>query len=168
MKTRNKLFAVLSVIIFLLAALIWAPRMFGLNSYYVSSDSMEPAIYKGSLAYVETVELKDVMVGEDVLVFEDEVHSKTFMHRVIAVNEKAQLIYTKGDNNNTADPLPTEFSSCIGRVKFIVPLLGYVAWALDTLVGKVLVVIFYIVCVAVLIESGRASKSKKRWKHNEK
>ncbi len=161
MKIKNKLLTILSVIIFLLALLLWVPRFFGLSTYYVSSDSMEPEIYKGSFAFVESVEFEDVRVGEDVLVFTNSFNSKTFMHRVIAVNEDSQLIYTKGDNNNTADPLPTEFSACSGRVVFHIPLVGYAAWALDTLIGKIAVIAFYIVCAAVMIESCRAKKSKK-------
>ncbi len=161
MKKRNKLFAVLSVIIFLLAILIWMPRLFGLNTYYVSSDSMEPAILKGSLAFTEQVEIQDVRVGEDVLVFTSPVNGKTFMHRVIYINETEQLIYTKGDNNNVADPVPAGYQACSGRVVFDIPLVGYAAWALDTLPGKIAVIAFYIVCVAVMIESHRAGKSQK-------
>lgn len=161
MKKRNKLLTVISVIIFLLALLVWVPRFLGYSTYYVSSDSMEPEIHKGSFAFVEKVEFEDVRVGEDVLVFANSFNSKTFMHRVIAVNESARLIYTKGDNNNTADPLPTEFSACSGRVVFHIPLVGYAAWALDTLIGKIAVIAFYIVCAAVMIESRRAKKSRK-------
>lgn len=161
MKKRNKLFAILSVIIFLLAALIWVPRFFGLNTYYVSSDSMEPAINKGSLVFTKQVELQDIRVGEDVLVFTSPVNGKTFMHRVIYINEPEQLIYTKGDNNNVADPVPAEFSVCKGKAVFNIPLVGYAAWALDTLPGKIAVIAFYIVCVAVMLESRRAKKSQK-------
>ena len=161
MKKRNKLFAVLSVIIFLLAVLIWMPRLFRMNTYYVSSDSMEPAISKGSLAFSGQVEIQDIRVGEDVLVFTSPVNGKTFMHRVIYINEIEQLIYTKGDNNNVADPVPAEFAACKGKVVFNIPFVGYAAWALDTLPGKIAVIAFYIVCVAVMIESRRAKKSQK-------
>jgi len=161
MKIRNKLFAILGVIIFLLAALIWVPRMFGMNTYYVSSDSMEPTIRKGSLAFTQQVELKDIRVGEDVLVFTSPVNQKNFMHRVIYINKTEQLIFTKGDNNNVADPVPASFEACKGKVVFNIPLVGYAAWALDTLPGKIAVIAFYIVCVAVMLESRRAKKSKK-------
>lgn len=161
MKKRNKLFVILSVIIFLLATLIWVPRLFGMNTYYVSSDSMEPAISKGSLVFTEQVEPHDIRVGEDVLVFTSPVNGKTFMHRVIYINETEQLIYTKGDNNNVADPVPAGFTDCSGRVVFDIPLVGYAAWAIDTVIGKIAVIAFYIVCVAVMLESHRAKKSKK-------
>lgn len=161
MKAKNKILIAISVVIFLLSALLWVPRFMGMSTYYVSSDSMEPEISKGSFAFVETVDFKDIRVGEDVLVFTSPYNSKTFMHRVINVDSDEQLIYTKGDKNNTADPLPTAFSECSGRVKFHIPLVGYAAWALDTLGGKIAVAVFYIVCVAVLIESHRAKKSKK-------
>lgn len=157
----NKITIVLSIVIFFMSLLLWVPRLIGMSTYYVSSDSMEPKITKGSLAFVETLDFKDIRVGEDVLVFTSPYNSKTFMHRVIAVDSDEQLIYTKGDNNNTNDPLPTVFSECSGRVKFHIPLVGYAAWALDTLAGKIAVAVFYIVCVAVLIESHRAKKSKK-------
>ena len=162
MKTiRNKLFAILSVIIFLLAALIWAPRIFGLNTYYVSSDSMEPAIRKGSLVFTQQVDFKDIKVGEDVLVFTSPVNQKTFMHRAIYINKTEQLIFTKGDNNNVADPVPASYEACKGKVVLAIPLVGYASWALDTLPGKITVIAFYVVCVAVMLESRRAKKSKK-------
>ncbi len=160
-KIRNKILIAVSIIIFLLSLFLWVPRFMGMSTYYVSSDSMEPEIPKGSFAFVETLGFEDIRVGEDVLVFSSPYNSKTFMHRVVAINSDEQLIYTKGDKNNTRDPLPTEFSACSGRVKFHIPLVGYAAWALDTLVGKIAVAVFYIVCVAVLIESHRAKKSKK-------
>ena len=122
---------------------------------------MEPAISKGSLAFSGQVEIQDIRVGEDVLVFTSPVNGKTFMHRVIYINETEQLIYTKGDNNNVADPVPAEISACKGRVVFDIPFVGYAAWALDTLPGKIVVIAFYIVCVAVMIESRRAKKSQK-------
>ncbi len=162
MKIKNKLLSVFSIVIFLLALLIWVPRFFGMSTYYVSSDSMEPEIYKGSLAFAENVEFDEIMVGEDVLVFTSPINSRTFMHRVVYINETERLIFTKGDNNNTADPLPADFSACKGRVVFHVPLVGYAAWALDTLIGKIAVIAFYIICAAVMIESRRVKKSKKR------
>ena len=161
MKTRNKFFVVLSVVIFLLSALLWVPKLFGMSSYYVSSDSMKPEISKGSLAFSKQVDFEDIVVGEDVLVFTSSVNSRTFMHRVVYINEAEQLIFTKGDNNNAADPLPAEYSACKGRVVFHVPFVGYFAWALDTLVGKIAVIAFYIICAALLIEGRRVSKSKK-------
>ncbi len=161
MKIRNNIFVILSVIIFILAALVWLPRVFGINTYYVSSDSMEPTITKGSLAFTKQVDLKDIRVGEDVLVFTSPVNQKTFMHRVIYINETEQLIFTKGDNNNVADPVPATFELCKGKVVFDIPLVGYASWALDTLPGKIAVIAFYIVCVAVMLESRRAKKSKK-------
>ncbi len=161
MKKRNKLFAILGVIIFLLAALIWVPKVFGMNTYYVSSDSMEPAIHKGSLVFTEHVELKDIKTGEDVLVFTSPVNQKTFMHRAIYINESEQLIYTKGDNNNVADPVPVSFEACSGRVVLNIPLVGYASWALDTLPGKIAVIVFYIICAAVMIEGRRVKKSQK-------
>ena len=161
MKIKNKLISIISFIIFLLALLVWVPRLLGFGTYYVSSDSMEPEIYKGSLAFAQIVEFEDVRVGDDVLVFKSAVNSKTFMHRVIYINETEQLIYTKGDNNNVADPVPAEFAACKGRVVFDIPFVGYAAWALDTLPGKIAVIAFYIVCVAVMIESRRAKKSQK-------
>ena len=168
MKTRNKLFAVLSIVILLLSALVWAPKLLGMSTYYVSSDSMEPTIYKGSLAFVTSVEFEDIRVGEDVLVFTSPVKQKTFMHRVIYINSAEQLIFTKGDNNNVADPVPVTFDACTGKVVFDIPLIGYASWALDTLPGKIAVIAFYIVCVAVMLESRRAKKSKKEVDSNEK
>ena len=54
-------------------------------------------------------------------------NGNTFTHRIVSVDNEAELIYTKGDANAAQDPLPTSFDSVIGKVVFSVPYLGLLA-----------------------------------------
>lgn len=159
-KALNLIGLVLIIVLAVAAALVWVPRLSGGSVYYVRTDSMEPTIGKGSMAYVTPVKLEEIRAGEDVLVFVDPLHGKSFMHRCVGVNPTSEMLFTKGDANSVADPLPTEYSSCVGRVTAHIPLLGYAAMALDTLAGKIFIVVFYAAFIAVSMEK-KKTKAKR-------
>ncbi len=158
-RKSNKFFIVLAVLLSMLTLAIWLPGIMGLKSYYVQTDSMAPAVPKGSMAYIEPVEsIDDIVLGSDILLFSNEAKTKSFMHRAMSVDEKTQNIYTKGDANQKIDLLPTSFSLCTGRMVFSVPYFGYVAQALNSAWGKAAIVLLYVVCLAVAFESIKSKK----------
>ncbi len=161
MKRRktNKLLGIVSVTLLAVLALVtWLPKAFGLESYYVETGSMAPAIPQGSMAYIEPVAIDEIAEGIDVLLFSNQAQTKAFMHRVLAVDEETQLIYTKGDANKTADLMPTSFSLCCGRVRLSVPYWGYIAAAINSVWGKAVIVLFYVVWLAAEIEHIHSKK----------
>ncbi len=158
-KISNKLLTAAAVLLAILSLAAWLPKAMGLESYYVQTGSMAPAIPKGSMAYIEPIdEIGDIQAGVDVLLFSNEAQTKAFMHRAMYVDEETQAVYTKGDANTTADLLPTSFSMCRGRVLFSVPYWGYVALALNSVWGKAAIALVYIIWLAVEIEALRARK----------
>ena len=47
-------------------------------------------------------------------------------HRITTVNEISRTVVTKGDNNETEDPVPVEESEIAGRTtQFAIPYAGY-------------------------------------------
>ncbi len=137
------------------------PRLLGYGGYYVSSESMSPAIKKGSLVFVKTVDFEDIEVG-DVLTFTREGSEKWFSHRVIDIDFKEKSFKTKGDHNSVSDPGYISYSSVVGRVEKQIPLVGFISLALSTTVGKVVLVLVYVLYIAVEIENYSAKKSKKK------
>lgn len=157
-RKSSKLFAAFAVLLCLVCAGVWLPYAFGLESYYVESGSMAPAIPEGSMAYIKPVSIEEITVGKDILLFSNEAGTKAFMHRVIKVDYKNENIYTKGDANKIADMLPTPFSMCRGRVAFSVPFWGRVAQAVNTAWGKAAIILFYIIWIVVEIEIFKSEK----------
>ncbi len=157
-RKSNKLFAVLAVLFALLSAVVWLPKAFGLDGYYVKTGSMEPNIKKGSMVYIEPVELEQIVEGVDVLLFSNEAQNKSFTHRVMRIDYEKALVYTKGDANTVTDELPTPFEHCRGRVKLHIPYWGYVVQAVNSVWGKAAVALLYIIWFAFEIENYKSKK----------
>ena len=121
----NTATTVLVVLTVLVAALLWGFRPFGYEILVVQSGSMEPAYHVGSLVYVKPVEAEKLKVG-DVITFELGGGTRG-THRIIEVlDEDGRLAFrTKGDNNDAADFNPVYPENIVGKVRFSVPLLGF-------------------------------------------
>ena len=59
---------ILLVIVLVIAAVLYIPRLMGLKTYKVLSGSMEPEYHVGSVVYVEKSSIDDIEVG-DVITF---------------------------------------------------------------------------------------------------
>ena len=157
-RKSNKIFAAFSAVLVLLCVAVWFPEVLGVESYYVKTGSMEPNIPKGSMVYIEKIEINDIQPGIDILLFSNEAENKSFTHRVMSVDYENEMVVTKGDASKVSDPLPTPFANCKGRVLFFFPYWGYVVQALNTVWGKVAIALLYIVWLAVEIEKYKSEK----------
>jgi len=153
--------ATIVVIIFFLfiTAVSLIPKVMGLSGYFVESDSMAPTFTKGSVVFTEKVEFEDIRVG-DILTFESEDTTKRFTHRVYELDNNEQLIYTKGDANDTRDPLPTSYKFVKGRVIYILPFMGYVIEALNSTAGRIVAGVVIILWLAIEIELYRTKRKE--------
>lgn len=157
-RKSSKVFTVLALVMALLCVAVWLPRFFGLEAHYVKTGSMEPNIPEGSMVYTEAIKFEDIVPGADVLLFSNDAENKSFTHRVMYIDYKNELLYTKGDANNGPDPLPTPFEQCRGKVSLYIPYWGYVVQAMNSAVGKVVISLIYIVWLAVEIEGCKSRK----------
>ena len=157
-RKSSKAFAVLTAVMALLCAAVWLPKAFGFEAHYVKTGSMEPNIPEGSMVYTRAVDFENIVPGVDVLLFSNDAQNKSFTHRVMYIDYKNELLYTKGDANNGPDPLPTPFEQCRGRVSFYVPFWGYAVQAMNSAVGKIVIALIYIVWLAVEIEGCKSRK----------
>ncbi len=159
-KLLDAAFVAVTALLLLLCVVTWVPRIFGLSPYYVLTDSMKPTFSRGSMVFARPIAFEDIKTG-DILVFENSVHKKNFVHRVVRISEDRPWIYTKGDANNVQDPLPTDYSACKGVVKFYLPVVGFPAQFLHTTSGKIIIAAGYCLWAAVELENIRSAKKKK-------
>lgn len=117
---------------------ITATRLFGYDAYSVVSGSMEPAIPTGSLVYVQEAAPED-MEKHDVIAFYGAKDSNAIItHRVVENKVVMGEFITKGDANKTEDMNPVPYSNFIGKVVYSIPVLGSIAEALTSTMGKII------------------------------
>ena len=116
-----------SVTFLLLHSLVFSiPKLWGVDTYVVTSGSMEPTISKGSIVFVNTRD-RTPEVGE-VMTFRvsEDPGSMVVTHRVYEVNENGECV-TKGDANDAVDLNTITPSQIIGIDIWTIRLLGYIA-----------------------------------------
>ena len=111
----------------------------------VLTGSMEPDLHVGSLLVIMPAEYDEIEIGDDITFVRDE-ELNLVTHRVIAKDDDKMTITTKGIANNTPDK-PTIYENVVGKVRFSIPLIGYIGVWLSTPSG----VIAVITVVAVII-----------------
>ena len=122
-KVCNILNVILLIILLILACLLIVPNLIGFKSFAVISGSMEPNIHIGSIVYAKPVDYKELKVG-DVISFK--INDSTMVtHRINSIDVK----------NNTVDGSPVPYQNIVGKVKFIVPFLGYISMNIKTPLG---------------------------------
>lgn len=107
----------------LLAAAVWLPGLFHMKAYVVKSSSMEPAIKAGSVIYVSQYREEETISPGDIVSFQT--GDAKITHRVVAVDTEQGSVITKGDANKTRDSQPVTFDAIEGKVRFHIPVIGY-------------------------------------------
>ena len=121
----------------------------GIKLYSVKTGSMEPEIHQGSLVYVKTYKTKDdiydnIDVGTDITY---STNNKIFVtHRVISLSEENGTLQTQGIIDNAAIE-DNSYTQVVGKVVFVIPLLGYVilllkSWYIWTILILTVVIVF--------------------------
>lgn len=158
----NILTTLLIVSVVILVLLLVGVRALGFEPYTVLSGSMEPKLHVGSVIYVEKVDPRELAVGDPLTFTLD---GTVITHEIVEIIE-ADNVYdmqfmTQGITNNVSDGyIPV--ASIIGRPKFSIPYLGYVAAYLQNssaIMGIVCVVIVLLL-ISVLLDFLTADKKK--------
>ncbi len=112
------------------------PRLFGYDMYNVVSESMEPAIPKGSLLFVQFVDCAEIEENEVIAFYSN---GSVVAHRVTSNNSFEGKLTTKGDANADDDLHSVLYKEVIGRVKWHIPILGDISSQMMTAFGRVYV-----------------------------
>lgn len=150
-KIINIITTIFICLIVLLAILLVGVRLFGLSPYTVLSGSMEPNYHVGSIVYVQKVNPFDIREG-DVITYVME-GDTVVTHRVIEIIPDSvydNLVYfkTQGDANGSADDKAVHPDNVMGKVVGTIPLIGYVAFYVQTPPGSYIALAF---CACILI-----------------
>ena len=97
----------------------------GYKVYDILTGSMNPTIKPGNLVVVKEV-LPNEVKKNDIITFRSDITNNITTHRAIdIVNSGGKIEFiTKGDANNTQDPIPLDGKLLVGKVIFQVPYLG--------------------------------------------
>ncbi len=111
----------------LLAALVVIPRLTGSTAYTVLTGSMTPTYQPGTLIVVKPT-AGDKLKAGDVITFQPESGNPSVTtHRIISIVYDAsgtRRFITKGDANNTTDPVQLVEEQIRGKLFYSVPYVG--------------------------------------------
>jgi signal peptidase len=116
------------------------PTIFGYQISVCLSNSMRPTIEQGSLIFTRYINPEEVR-EDDIIIFRDNSDVTAYtIHRVTMVNQAAGLSYTtKGDANETDDPVPVPAEMVIGKFHAALPYAGYLFSFAQSILGMVLI-----------------------------
>ena len=91
----------------------------------VMSNSMENIFVRGDIVVYEKINDIDILKEQDIICYQ--LDNIKVMHRIVKINEYngKKFFVTKGDNLTTNDPLRVSEEQIIGRIKFVLPKIGY-------------------------------------------
>ena len=146
------IFIILGIIIIVL-------YIIGIEPFVVESGSMEPALHKGSLCFINKHIKYENIKENDIIAFNLKTGEKV-THRVIHITD--QGFETKGDFNNSSDGISTTKNNYIGKNIFSIPKLGYIISLTQTTFGKI---ILWIATVIILLSIIFLRNKKNNPKH---
>ena len=118
----------IAIVFVLIAAILIIPMLFGIKPFIVMSGSMSPTVRVGSLAYIDTyTDPEKIEVGDIVAYRMD---GMVVTHRVVDIEGKN--ITTKGDANDAIDLSPRTQNQIIGKLRYSIPYMGYVAYFIQS------------------------------------
>lgn len=139
----------------LLGALLVVPGLAGMNAFCIASGSMEPDIPTGSLVLTQRIDPQTLEAG-DVISYSDRSDDGVLVtHRVVENDLEQWELITQGDANAQPDPLAVSYGQVVGKVAFIVPLLGYVALVASSTAGKLSIAVLVVAGVLLCIVADR-------------
>lgn len=168
LKKKNPIKTVLNIIfyLFIVAVIVLSifnimgekegkhPSILGYSTYYIMTGSMEPNINPGSLVVVKNGTDQSIKVG-DVITFRGSTGNTITTHRVQKVINNGTEFITKGDANNTADPIPVKNMQVIGKVMFHVPYLGNISQFIQRNLVIVIIFILALFGISTVIDKVR-------------
>lgn len=110
--------------------------------FNVLSGSMEPTIPTGSIVASYDIDPSQLVV-DDVVMFNPR-DTSMVMHRIVGINETETGIefITRGDANNTNDPIPIYPQEIVGKVFFFLPGVGAATgWIRENLIAFIVFVL---------------------------
>lgn len=132
------------------------PMPFGYGASVVLSGSMEPTLSVGDLLIVRE---QDGYRTGDVVVYQS--GTTPVVHRIMEISD--ETVITRGDANNANDE-PFPVTAIKGQVIGVIPLVGYVVWALKSPVAVIIMLAAAVLLVEGSFRTGKAEKEAEKEK----
>ncbi len=130
----------------------------GLKGFAVISPSMEPEILEGDAVFVKATPAEELQVGDIITVVSPK-GDRAFTHRISRFDNNKSKVFTKGDKNQSEDPMPTDISLVAGKVVLVVPKLGLIS---ETIGSKIFLALLASLVAAVILIGTLSSLYKDR------
>lgn len=138
-----------------IGAVIMLAALMGMTPYIVLSGSMEPTISTGSIVWVDTKE-KDYRIGD---VVSYKIHDQIVTHRIVKMENG--IYKTKGDSNEIEDSVSLNISQMIGKVKVVIPKVGYlISYLKSKQIVLLLIAILFLSNLFDILSENRTQKRK--------
>ena len=135
------------------------PMPFGIGASVVLSGSMEPTLSVGDLLIVRQ---QTGYSAGDVVVYQS--GSVPVVHRIVSIAD--EMVITRGDANNANDE-PFPVTAIKGEVAAVIPLIGYLIWALKSPVAVVVMLALAVLLIEWSFRTGKAEKEAEKEKLKE-
>lgn len=119
------------------------PNIFGYTYFEVASNSMYPTLKKKDLIIIK-LKSDDYAVG-DIITYRDKYMYTT--HRLLEINSRGYI--TKGDNNNTCDPMIKK-EQIVGKVVFKI---NYVGYLIEVIKKPIIIVISFFIILLIFFKN---------------
>lgn len=119
------------------------PSILGYRLYTVDSGSMSPTLKLGALTIVKEKEANEITKG-DMITYRGSGDS-VVTHRVMDIENGGTSFITKGDANETEDPMPLDSNKLIGKVVFSIPYIGFLLRLLKTKIGLIIIIVLMVI-----------------------
>ena len=121
------------------------PSILGLEFFSIQTDSMSPFLEPGDLAISTVIKDKSTLRNKDVITYWTVINGERVLntHRIeqIYTGGSYLIFETKGDNNQTADPMTVHESEIVGKYLTKIPGIGKVFDYLQTSTGFLVVIV---------------------------
>ena len=158
LKVIKVLISTLVTMIILLGSIFIVLFFIGIEPYVVETGSMEPAIQRGSLSFINKHEDYNNIKVNDVIAFSLPTGKKA-THRVVKKTERG--FETKGDSNDVPDGVITNQANYIGKNVFSIPKLGYVIILMQSAKGKIIMGMMILILLVLGLLFGENKKGKR-------
>ena len=122
-------YALLAVMLMILAVTVVLPRVAGATPYTILTSSMRPAYPPGTLVVVKPVDPHQLGVGTPITYQFASGLPELVTHRIVAIRQSGagELTFiTRGDNNGSDDENPVQVGQIRGKLWYAIPYMGYV------------------------------------------
>ena len=120
------------------------PDLFGIKTFSIISQSMEPTINKHDIVIVNKVNEEDIKTN-DIITFK--INNEIITHRIVSIDkENYNYIYTtKGDNNEVSDIEKIDYNQIEGKVIATIPKIGAILTILKNKIVFAIILILLII-----------------------